>query len=369
LRITGISVWQKTLPLREPYWLSGGRLKFEALDSTFVRVVCNDGTWGWGEGCPWGNTYLPAFGGGIRAALELLAPTLVGQDPGDIDRLNRAMDQALPGHPYAKSALDMALWDIAGRRTQQPLFQLFGGRETEAVDVNSSISTGTPQEMVALVQAARARGYAVHSCKVGGSSPNADIARIEAIETARLPAESVTFDVNRAWTPAVAIEVMNSVDARGWFEQPCETYSECLQVARNTDQLIMLDECLHTFEDHLVAWKDGACQGAKIKPNRLGGLTRTRQVRDFGVSVGWRMHVEDVGGTVLADTAAIHLAISTPDANRLASWLCQPHLIDDYAQGQGARNVDGKIRLEDKPGIGVEPPESFLGEPVMVYGS
>ncbi len=156
MKITGITLWHRRLPLSKPYWLSGGRLKFEALDSTFVRIETDGGLVGWGEGCPWGETYLPAFGGGIGAAMELLAPVLVGENPGDIDRLNRAMDQALPGHPSAKSALDMALWDIAGKRAGAPLFELFGGPEGEGVAVNSSISTGTPDEMVALIDAARA---------------------------------------------------------------------------------------------------------------------------------------------------------------------------------------------------------------------
>ena len=83
----------------------------------------------------------------------------------------------------------------------------------------------------------------------------------------------------------------------------------------------MLDECMHTFEGHMQAWKRGACEGVKLKPNRVGGLTRSRQIRDFGISVGWRMHIEDLGGSVLADTAAIHLTASTPKENRLASWL------------------------------------------------
>ena len=93
-------------------------------------------------------------------------------------------------------------------------------------------------------------------------------------------------------------------------------------VAANTIQPIMLDECLHTFQDHLDAWSRSAGQGCKIKPNRLGGLTRTRQVRDFCVAVGWQMHVEDVGGTVLADTAALHLALSTPEENRASRRTC-----------------------------------------------
>ena len=232
MKITGITAWQKTLPLTKPYWLSGGRLKFEALDSTFVRIETSDGLVGWGEGCPWGETYLPAFGGGIRAALDLLAPVLIGENPGDIERLNRAMDRALPGHPYAKAALDAALWDLAGKRAGAPLFELFGGAEgaEDGIAINSSISTGTPEEMVALINTARAQGYRTHSAKVGGADIAADIARIEAIEAALPADEHITYDVNRAWVPGVAIQVMQAVSgvARGWFEQLSKRWTSAL---------------------------------------------------------------------------------------------------------------------------------------------
>ena len=367
MQITRITIWQKSLPLKEPYWLSGGSLRFDELDSTFVRLDCGDALYGWGEACPWGHTYLPAFGGGIRAAIELLAPVMLGKDSRDIASINRALDEQLPGHGYAKSALDIALWDLAGRRSETPLYQLLGGADGEAVMVNSSIATGTPDEMLARINRARERGYRVHSAKIGGPDAKLDIARIDAIEAARLPDESITYDVNRAWTPATAIEVMNSVAATGWFEQPCETLSQCAEVRRFTRQPIMLDECMLTFQDHLDAWKENVCQGVKVKPNRLGGLTRAKQVRDFGVAVGWQMHVEDVGGTVFADTAAIHLALSTPRKNRLASWLCHPHLVDDYDDQAGARNRDGLVALAAQPGAGIEPPKSWLGEPIAQY--
>jgi L-alanine-DL-glutamate epimerase-like enolase superfamily enzyme len=369
MKIARITVWQKTLPLADPYRLSGGRLRFEALDSTFVRIDTDDGLSGWGEGCPWGHTYLPAFGGGLRAALELLAPALVGRDPRDIDALNRLLDVTLPGHPYAKSPLDMALWDLLGQSAGLPLYALFGGAEGGTVPVSSSISTGTPQDMAALVEAARAEGYRVHSAKIGGTDPALDIARIEAIEAARRPDEEVTYDINRAWTPALAIEVMNAVAPRGWFEQPCETLDQCAHVRRHTRQPIMLDECLHGFQDHLAAWKMAACEGVKVKPNRLGGLTKARRARDLGVAVGWRMHLEDVGGTVIADTAALHLALSTPAENRLASWLCHPHLVDDPAPGEGARNSGGTVSLPETPGLGVAPDPDWLGAPLASYGT
>ena len=79
------------------------------------------------------------------------------------------------------------------------------------------------------------------------------------------------------------------------------------------------------------------------------------------------MHIEDTGGTVVADTAALHLALSTPEEHRLGSWLCQPHLEDDPAPGEGARGDGGYIRLPDAPGLGVAPDEKWLGEPWAVF--
>ena len=367
MKIIRVTVWQMDLPLTKPYWLSGGRLKFERLDSTFVKIDTDDGLSGWGEGCPWGHTYLPAYGEGIRAALTILAPAIIGNDPRAVDEINRIMDRALPGHLYAKSPLDIACWDIWGRAAGLPLYTLLGAQDAQAVALNSSISTDTPEAMGEDIKNASAAGYKTHSAKIGGANIAADIERINVI-TANLPAdEKVTFDINRAWTPAVAIQALNSVSARGWIEQPCETLAQCATVASRVPQPIMLDECLHTFDDHLQAWRQQACAGVKLKPNRVGGLTKARRIRDFGVSVGWQMHIEDVGGSVFADTAAIHLASSTPSDNRLASWFCHAHLAADIMPNQGARNQNGVTFPPQSPGVGVTPDESLLGEPAAVY--
>ena len=367
MKISRISVWQIDLPLHTPYFLSGGRLRFDRLDSTIMRIDTDDGLSGWGEACPWGHTYLPAHGPGVRAGLGLLAPSVIGLDPRAPDHINSVMDAVLPGHPYVKSAIDMACWDILGQAANMPLWQCLGGHDATPVAVNSSISTGTPDEMIELIRTASAAGYRTHSAKIGGTDIAADIARIDAIAAALPDGERVTFDINRAWQPATAIQVLNSVSSRDWIEQPCETLDQCAHVADRVPQPIMLDESMHGFQDHLEAWRRGACEGVKVKPNRLGGLTRARQVRDFGVSVGWQMHIEDVGGTALADTAAIHLAASTPDANRLASWLCHYHLTVDPVPGQGARNNGGFATPPSTPGLGVAPNETDLGAAVAIY--
>ncbi|MCE2516690.1 MAG: mandelate racemase/muconate lactonizing enzyme family protein [Alphaproteobacteria bacterium] len=367
MKITRITTWQRKMPLIEPYWLSGGRLKFEQLDSTFVRIDTDDGVSGWGEACPWGHTYLPAHGPGVRAGIETLAPALMGRDPRALGAINNLMDLTLPGHPYVKSAIDMACWDITGKVAGMPLWMMFGGEQATPVAVNSSISTGTPDEMIALIRRASESGYRVHSAKIGGTDTKADIERIEAISAALPPGESVTFDVNRAWTPAVAISVLNSVTARDWVEQPCQTLEQCAHVAARVQNPVMLDECLHDFTDHLNAWRMAAGEGAKVKPNRVGGLTRAKQIIDFGVSVGWQMHIEDLGGSAMADTAAIHLAAATPDAHRLASWLCHYHLADDPVPGQGARNNGGFATPPSTPGLGVQGDEDILGTPAAIH--
>ncbi|HMB74758.1 MAG TPA: enolase C-terminal domain-like protein, partial [Kiloniellaceae bacterium] len=93
-----------------------------------------------------------------------------------------------------------------------------------------------------------------------------------------------------------------------------------------------------------------------------------RRIRDFCVNMGLRLNIEETGGSVLADTAAVHLAQSTPDTHHRGTWLCHDMLSLDLAPGQGARNNGGTTQAPDLPGLGVEPDRSILGDPVAVYG-
>jgi L-alanine-DL-glutamate epimerase-like enolase superfamily enzyme len=368
MRITRITVHQVTLPIEGGgYWLSGGRLFFDKIDSTIVAIDTDEGVRGWGEGCPWGSTYLPAFGKGVRAGIDEIAPHLLGLDPRRLDVIDRAMDLALPGHLYVKSALDMACWDVLGKVTELPLCELLGGRREGDVTLHSSISTGTPEEMLSYVDKARAKGYRIHSCKVGADISQ-DIARIRFLTEKMRPDESLTFDVNRAWLVDEAIQVMNATrDCGGYYEQPCETFDECLDVRRKTVQPIILDENVQTFQDLLRLQREGAAEAVGLKLGRVGGLTKARRMRDFCVQTGLRMNIEDTGGSVIADTAAVHLAQATPVSHHRATWLCHDMVTPDTAEG-GARNQGGTTRAPDTPGLGVEPKLEVLGAPLAVYG-
>ncbi|MEM7170533.1 MAG: mandelate racemase/muconate lactonizing enzyme family protein [Pseudomonadota bacterium] len=368
MKITRISVYRTDLPLTKPYWLSGGRLRFDELDSTLFAVEADDGQTGWGEGCPWGHTYLPAHGAGIRAAAELLAPALLGQDPRELDKINRIMDLTLPGHLYAKAGLDVACWDLFGQSCGLPLAELMGGRESLAgAPIASSISTGAPEEMLAEIQSYRDRGYFAHSAKVGGDT-GLDVARIRHLEAERNPGETIVYDVNRAWSRQEAVTVMNQVADLGvTVEQPCETIDDCAAVSRRTGASICLDERLETQGDLTRFIADGIGEVVNIKINRVGGLTKARRLRDLAEAGGLRMLIMESGGSVIADTGAAHLAATVPDHLMIGSWLCHDMLSRDLAPGRGARNDAGRMAAPTLPGLGVAPDLTLIGAPVAVY--
>lgn len=367
MKITAITVWQRDLPLAEPYWLSGGRLRFDWLDATFVSIETDARLTGWGEATPWGETYLPAHGPGVRAGIETLAKAIIGMDPREAGRIDRALDLALPGHLYAKAPLDIACWDIAGQAAGVPIATLLGGACAAPVPVASSISTGTPEEMLALVRRYHAKGYRVHSAKVGADVEQ-DIARIRHLEAHRQPDERVFYDVNRAWTRAEAVAVMNAVaDLPVIFEQPCETLDDCLAVRRLTRAPIAIDERLETLGDMTRIVAEGIAEQINIKINRVGGLTKAARIRDLAMAHGIRIAVMPTGGTVLADTDATHLAQTIPAPFLFAGWSCQDMITEDPAPRRGARTREGTMVIPAAPGLGVVPDQDWLGEPVAAY--
>ncbi len=367
MRITNISVYKVDLPLEHPYWLSGGRLKFECLDATFVKLETDAGITGWGEGTPWGHTYVPAHGPGIRAGIETMAPFIIGLDPRRVLDVERAMDLSLPGHLYAKSPIDMACWDIAGQAAGLAIADLMGGGSRTPKPIASSVGAKTIDETRTAIDRYRQRGYIAHSVKIGGDVER-DIARIRDVESIRRPDEIILYDVNRGWTRQQALRVMRATtDLHVTFEQPCETLDDIAAISGKHAAPVSVDESLVTLQDAARIARDGLAEVFGIKLNRVGGLTKAARMRDIALAHGIDIFVMATGGSVLADTEALHLAATIPDANIRAVWACQDMLTVDVADGRGPRNIDGHLHLPETPGLGVHPDEDALGDPVAVY--
>ena len=134
IKITSLSVFAQWQPFVDgPYTCSGNR-SADGFDSTIVKIETDAGLVGWGEMAPLGAFYDPSFVGGARAGAALLAPLLIGLDPRQPVPLGRLMDLHLNGHPYAKSAIDMALWDLAAQSAGLPLAEALGSPSASPSD-------------------------------------------------------------------------------------------------------------------------------------------------------------------------------------------------------------------------------------------
>jgi cis-L-3-hydroxyproline dehydratase len=112
MKLAQIDVFQIDLPYSGGvYLLSGGR-EYRSFDATIVRIRTDTGIEGWGESTPFGSTYIASHARGVRAGIAEIAPNLLGLDPRRSDRINDTMDMALVGHEHAKTALDVACWDV-----------------------------------------------------------------------------------------------------------------------------------------------------------------------------------------------------------------------------------------------------------------
>ena len=169
MKISAIKVYQSDLPLVEGrYSWSEGKY-VEVFDSTVVELIADNGLAGYGEVCPLGPFYLPAFGAGARAGIGELAPHLMGADPTAIGPINQLMDKALLGHPYVKSAIDMACWDLSRQSSPASRCAIcFGGRFGDSVALYRAISQRPADEMAENVAGYRAEGYTKFQLKVGG---------------------------------------------------------------------------------------------------------------------------------------------------------------------------------------------------------
>ncbi len=360
MQIRRIFAHRVELPLHEgSYKWSGGK-SVTVFDSTIVGVETDCGLVGYGEVCPLGPFYLPAYAEGVRSGVRELAPHLIGLDPREVGVLNRRMDAALKGHPYVKSGIDIACWDLLGKAIGLPVCLLLGGRFGDSVRLYRAISQEAPEEMARRVADYREQGYTRFQLKVGGD-PDTDIERIGAVRAMLKTTDRLVADANTGWTQHEAMRVVRAVsDLDVYIEQPCLTYEECLAVRRHCNHPFVLDESIDDLSMLLRGKADLAMDVVNLKISKLGGLTRTRQARDLCVSMGIGMTLEDSWGGDITTAAIAHLAHSTPEEFRFTSTDFNSYVTVSVAEGAPQRD-NGVMRASHSPGLGIQPRLAVLG--------
>ena len=337
---------------------------FAAFDSTVVIIETDEDLNGVGETCPLGPAYLPAYAEGARAGVAKIAPGLIGHNPLDINAIYGVMDLLLKGHPYVKSAIDMACWDILGKATQQPLYTLLGGKRQDEVRLFKVVSRQEPDAMAQKLKDYQQQGFTQFQMKVGADA-TVDIERIFKVAAQLKSGNVLNADANCGWRQHDAIRVVRAVrDVELYLEQPCLTYEQCLAVRRHCDHPMILDECMDTVGLVIRGWQDSAMDAINLKINRVGGLTKAMMFRDLCIELGIIMTVEDSWGGEIATAAIAHLAHTLPREFHFQSSAF--HEYSDLEIAEGGPSIEqGWMRASSGVGLGVEPKMEVLGEPVF----
>ena len=363
-RIKRIAVYQVDLPLKEgSYNWSEGK-SVSVFDSTVVAVETEDGLIGYGECCPLGPFYLPSYANGVRAGIKELGPHLIGLDATNHIYLNKVMDQSLKGHPYVKSPIDVACWDIKGKVASLPISSLLGGTSGEDFVLYRAISQDQPEEMANKVKEYRNQGYRRFQLKVGGN-PDEDIERIRAVSEKMKAGDKLIADANTGWLSHEALRVVNAVsDIDVYIEQPCLSYNECLAVRKKTNHPFILDESINNMRTLLRGYKDGAMDAVNIKISKFGGITKAALARDICSELGIAMTIEDTWGGDIVTASIAHLAHTTDPRLLFTATDFNSYVTVDIASGAPKRE-NGRMKSSTNPGLGLEPYLEVLGDSIM----
>jgi cis-L-3-hydroxyproline dehydratase len=367
LKIERIDVFQVDLPYAGGvYRLSGGR-EYKSFDATIIRITTQDGIEGWGESTPFGPNWIASHALGVRAGIAEMAPSLIGLDPRRVERVYDAMDLALVGHSHAKTAIDVACWDIFGKSVGLPVCDLLGGRTNVEMPVISSIYMGDPDDMRRRVAKHRAMGYIGHSVKIG-DDPALDAARVAASLADKRPGEFYIVDANGGMTVETALRMLRLLPHGLDFvlEAPCATWRECVSLRRRTDVPIIFDELAVDDASIIQLIADDAAEGIGLKISKNGGLTKGRRHRDICVAAGYTVSVQETTGSDIAFAAIVHLGQTVPEKN--LRCVLESRDIVALKTADGPFEVrNGRVTAPNLPGLGITPRLDVLGEPVATY--
>ncbi len=364
MKITQIDVYQVSYKLIDQKYAWSRGHAVTSFISTIIKISTDEGLSGFAEVCPLGSSYMEAYAKGVPSGVGEIGPLLLGQDPLQINVINNLMDSALSGHNYIKSPLDIACWDILGQAAGLPICTLLGGCFVSSFPLYRAISQGSSREMADDVARFREEGYRRFQLKVGGD-PDKDIKRINAVLKVIQPGDILVADANTGWLMHKALRVVNALEGEDlYIEQPCSTLEECLAVREHTNLPMVLDEVIKGIDSLMNAYNQRAMDVVNLKISRLGGLTRTKQMRDLCQSLGIAMTIEDSWGGDITTAAIAHLVGSTQPEFYFTSTDFNSYNDVRLAEDAPMRK-EGKLEVPSGPGLGISVDEKKLGKPVL----
>ncbi|MBN61407.1 MAG: mandelate racemase/muconate lactonizing protein [Gemmatimonadetes bacterium] len=363
MKITRVETIPVEVPLKEGLTTKTAGGEHVVSPYVVVRVHTDAGLVGLGEA-----TLSPRWSGetspGCVAAIEgLIGPAITGQDPIAITALRRTIDGTIRHNPFAKAAVEMALWDIAGKAAGQPVYQLLGGKVKDELPMKMVVGAFPVDQAVALAQRFLDWGATCLKVKVG-LDPTTDIARVHAVREAAGPDIPIGIDANQGWDLATARRCLADMGDLLFAEQPVPTTDprDLARLRGDTRIPIMADESVFTLQDARRLTELGACDILSVYPGKHAGIAATREIAHVARAAGVVCSMGSNLELGIATAAMLHLAAAEPsldDARYPGDYLGPLYHQADLLK-EPLQLGPSVARVPDGPGLGVELDEDQL---------
>ena len=362
MKITGVTLYQYNIPLKAPITISLGTI--DAARNMLVQIDTDDGLTGWGEGSPFWMIVGETQASGLAAARDM-ARLLIGCDPLDIEGCLQAIIRYLPGHPTTRSAFDMALYDIAAKAANMPLYQFLGGSNRILV-TDETIYLNDPDRMAEDARRIEVNGAEAIKIKLG-TTAQADLDRLAMIRQVIRYETPIRLDANQGWDVPTARAVLGGIG--DWNVQYCEQPLRRHDVVglrhlrQHVNVPIMADESVFDAADALRLIREEAVDYLNIKLSKSGGIYEALKINAVAEAAGMACMIGCMSESRLGLTANAHFAAARQNIRFCDLDACFEHAIDPVLGGivyDGYQiSIPGRGTV-NVPGIGADIDPVFL---------
>ena len=360
MRITSIEPIAVSLPMKKPVIMAGEEVR--RADNMLVRIETDTGLVGWGEAAS-----APVMTGdtleSLVAAVHHLRPALIGRDAADIEGAHVAMDGRMYGNHGAKAALDIALFELAGKSAGKPVYALLGDKRRNRMPLLGVVGGGDYDGDLKDAEKKKAEGFVAYKIKVGIDTPEHDAARTRAICAVLGPGMLISADANQGFSTEEALAYVRAVEGCGldFFEQPvaADDLAAMARVAAATSIAIGADEGIHSRDDIRRHAESKAARGVSLKAIKLGGVRALADAGRLCGDLGMQVNIScKTGESSVACAAALHVASVIPNIG----WgLTLTHIgLAADVTAQPIVTGQGHAESLERPGLGIDVDESCV---------
>lgn len=363
MRITKIEAIPVEIPYKKPFVINGGASYVG--DHVLTRVHTDEGIIGYGEGAPMVSYSDETQKDILNGILDYLAPAVVGMDPFDLEELYRRMEAVLPGHHFAKAAIDLACYDIMGKKTGLPAYRLLGGKVRDRIPLAWVVGIGSIDEMVEEAVSHVGRyGFQTVKLKIG-REPKKDLDVVREVRAALGPDVKIRVDANQGYDVATAISTLRRMERYDLelVEQPVAKWNllGMAKVAAALDVPIEADEAMFGYHDAMTLIRLKACDVINIKIMKPCGLYGSKKVAAVAESAGITCLVGSMVEFGPGTAAGLHFAaahsVVAHACEQVGGFLFAGDVVEE--EFGLAAVVDGCLPVPEKPGLGVTLKEAY----------